>query len=269
MAIKRAKRRTNFTMISNVGLRDKRLSLKAKGLLAYMLSLPDDWVFYESELTKHSTDGKQSVRNGLKELQQMGYLIKEQARNKSGKFGQVDWVIVETPENVDLSAFSPSTTLPSTDKPSAVKPSTDNQPLLNTNSTNDLSIPSTDLTKDIMSGSPDHGSSNDWFPKERKKHAESDGDDIPYAEIVSYLNDKADKQYKPTTAKTKSCIKARWNEGFRVKDFRSVVDTKVSDWKENGMSKYLRPETLFGTKFEGYLNEKRGDVHETEYDHIF
>lgn len=124
-------------------------------------------------------------------------------------------------------------------------------------------------SKDIMSGSPDHGSSADWFPEERKKHADPTYDDIPYTEIVSYLNDKADKQYKPTTAKTKSCIKARWNEGFRVKDFRSVVDTKVSDWKENDMSKYLRPETLFGTKFEGYLNEKRGDVHETEYDHIF
>lgn len=124
-------------------------------------------------------------------------------------------------------------------------------------------------SKDIMSGSPDHGSSADWFPEEREKHADPISDDIPYAEIVSYLNDKADKQYKPTTAKTKSCIKARWNEGFRVKDFKSVVDTKVSDWKENDMSKYLRPETLFGTKFEGYLNEKRGDVHETEYDHIF
>ena len=65
MAIKRAKRDTNFTMMSNVGLRDKRLSFKAKGLLAYMLSLPDDWVFYEEEITKHSTDGKQSVRTGL------------------------------------------------------------------------------------------------------------------------------------------------------------------------------------------------------------
>lgn len=259
MAIKRAKRRTNFTIISNVGLRDKRLSLKAKGLLAYMLSLPDDWVFYESELVNHSTDGKAAIKSGLKELQNAGYLTRKRRRDDKGHLKEAMWEISDEP----MSDY------PTLDNPTLEKPTLDNQPLLNTNSTNDLSIPSTDLTKDIMSGSPDHGSSADWFPEERKKHADPTYDDIPYTEIVSYLNDKADKQYKPTTAKTKSCIKARWNEGFRVKDFRSVVDTKVSDWKENDMSKYLRPETLFGTKFEGYLNEKRGDVHETEYDHIF
>ena len=88
MAIKRAKRETNFTMMSNVGLRDKRLSFKAKGLLAYMLSLPDDWVFYEEEITKHSTDGKQSVRTGLKELQQLGYLIKNQSKNIISKINK-------------------------------------------------------------------------------------------------------------------------------------------------------------------------------------
>ena len=53
MAIKRVKKEMNYTIINNTGLKDKSLSLKAKGLLAYMLSLPDDWIFYETELIKH------------------------------------------------------------------------------------------------------------------------------------------------------------------------------------------------------------------------
>lgn len=94
-------------------------------------------------------------------------------------------------------------------------------------------------------------------------------DDVPYSDIIDHLNKKAVKQYKHTTAKTKTLIQARWNEGFRTDDFKKVIDTKVSDWKDNDMSKYLRPETLFGTKFEGYLNENRGDDSESEYDHFF
>lgn len=81
--------------------------------------------------------------------------------------------------------------------------------------------------------------------------------DIPYEEIVIYLNENTGKSYKHTTKKTKDLIKARWNEGFVLDDFKQVIDNKVSDWLRNGeMNVYLRPETLFGTKFEGYLNEK-------------
>lgn len=81
-------------------------------------------------------------------------------------------------------------------------------------------------------------------------------DDVPYKEIVDYLNLKTSKSYKHSTSKTKSLIKARWNEGFRVDDFKKVIDNKCFEWiGDPGMAKYLRPETLFGTKFEGYLNE--------------
>lgn len=142
MAIYRAKRQTNFTMLSNVGLKDKRLSFKAKGILAYMLSLPDDWVFYETEIIKHATDGKQSLRSGLKELQETGYLVKHQSREK-GKFSNVEWVISDEP-NLDITTFVPSTTFTSTEKPTTEKPSTDNRPLLNTNNTKDLYIQNTD-----------------------------------------------------------------------------------------------------------------------------
>lgn len=75
-------------------------------------------------------------------------------------------------------------------------------------------------------------------------------------EIVNYLNDVAGKNFRHTTRKTQTLIKARLREGFTVDDFKRVIDNKTKEWKHDPkMSKYLRPETLFGTKFESYLNE--------------
>jgi len=82
-------------------------------------------------------------------------------------------------------------------------------------------------------------------------------DRIPYSEIVEYLNEKTNSQYRPTLKKTKTLIKARFNDGFTFDDFKKVIDVKTAEWlNDNNMSKYLRPETLFGTKFESYLNQK-------------
>lgn len=86
---------------------------------------------------------------------------------------------------------------------------------------------------------------------------------IPYKEIVAYLNEKADRGFRYQTPKTQRLIKARWNEGFKQEDFEKVIDIKVGQWKGKAdMEKYLRPETLFGTKFEGYLNEQYANASE-------
>lgn len=75
--------------------------------------------------------------------------------------------------------------------------------------------------------------------------------------IVDYLNQKAGTRYRSTSQKTQRLIKARINEGATVDNFKQVIDLKVSQWSNSAkMSRYLRPETLFGTHFEGYLNEK-------------
>ena len=75
--------------------------------------------------------------------------------------------------------------------------------------------------------------------------------------IVDYLNGKTDSHYKATTPKTKQLVQARLKEGFSVDDFKTVIDKKTATWlNDNKMNKYLRPLTLFGTKFEDYLNEK-------------
>lgn len=83
-------------------------------------------------------------------------------------------------------------------------------------------------------------------------------DRIPFKEIVDYLNLKANKKFRATSADTKKLIKARWNEGYKLDDFKRVIDNKCFSWERDvEMSKYLRPKTLFGTKFESYLNENQ------------
>lgn len=78
-----------------------------------------------------------------------------------------------------------------------------------------------------------------------------------YKEITDYLNRVCGSKYKHSSNKTQSLIKARLNEGFTVDDFKTVIDKKSGEWlNDDKMSKFLRPETLFGTKFESYLNQK-------------
>ncbi len=90
-------------------------------------------------------------------------------------------------------------------------------------------------------------------------------------EIVDYLNRAANKNFRSSTSKTKTLIKARYKEGFSLEDFKKVIDTKVREWKnDKNMNKFLRPETLFGTKFESYLNQDvKEDNCDSQYDNLF
>ena len=87
---------------------------------------------------------------------------------------------------------------------------------------------------------------------------------IPYEEIVQYLNQKTGKNFKSTSKATQRHIKARFTDGFVLDDFKQVIDKKCSDWlRDQKMKEYLRPETLFGTKFESYLNSKTTTAKQT------
>ena len=93
---------------------------------------------------------------------------------------------------------------------------------------------------------------------------------LPYKNIIEHLNNKADKKYKHTTGKTQTLIKARFNEGFNEDDFIDVIDNMVKEWKgDNKMDRYLRPETLFGTKFESYLNQTTTITNKSDGDSFF
>ena len=91
---------------------------------------------------------------------------------------------------------------------------------------------------------------SDTTPKEKSKK-------IPYKEIIDYLNQKTNFNYRATSEKTRKNIKARFKEGFTEADFKYVIDKKCDEWlNDKKMFQYLRPSTLFGTKFEFYLNQK-------------
>ena len=74
--------------------------------------------------------------------------------------------------------------------------------------------------------------------------------------VIDYLNEKTGSRYRYTTESTNKLIRAKLNAGFTVDDFKCIIDKKVDDWQNTEFEKYLRPSTLFGNKFEQYLNQK-------------
>jgi hypothetical protein len=145
MAIMRVHKNANYTVMSNNHFKEKEMSLKAKGLLSLMLSLPDDWDYSINGLATLSKDGKHSVMEALKELERFGYLIRVRITNEKGQFKGYDYDIFEHPvkvesypqtdvENpvVDDDVNGPSYASPNSGKPYSENPNTDNRTQLNT-----------------------------------------------------------------------------------------------------------------------------------------
>ncbi|PGM95330.1 DnaD domain-containing protein [Bacillus cereus] len=97
MGIFRVKKDNNYSVINNTGLKDQRLSWKAKGILAYILTLPDDWVFYREELSQHAKDGINSLRAGMQELKEYGYIKRFPIRDEKNKIIRWETIIYEIP----------------------------------------------------------------------------------------------------------------------------------------------------------------------------
>lgn len=205
----------DYTVMSNSHFKEKGMSLKSKGLLSLMLSLPENWDYSISGLVALSQDGKDSISNALKELERFGYLTRTQCLDEKGRFDGYDYNIYETKQ-------SPLEECPLAENPSTENPSTENPPQYNTNTNKELNNKHIDVV----------------------------------SEIVNYLNEKAKTSYKKTTESTKRHILARLHDGFTLDNIKSVIDKKVKEWKDTEFEKYIRPETLFGTKFESYLNSK-------------
>lgn len=215
----------NFVTVHKDFIHDSNISWKAKGILLYLLSRPDNWQIYETELEQHSTDGLSGLKSGIKELEEIGYIQRNRKRDKSGRLNGYEYLVYEQPYHIRFSNVGKTVNGKSD---TTNNNSTNNDSTNNNNTNNDGSI---------LSGNP-----TAVF--------------IPYKEIIDYLNKKSGKKFKHNTTKTKDFIKARWNQGFRLEDFKKVIDIKTAEWLNTDSDKYLRPETLFGNKFEGYLNQK-------------
>lgn len=131
MSIFRVHKSSNFTVMSNTHFKEKQMSLKAKGLLSLMLSLPDDWNYSVSGLVKLSKDGKDSVMSALGELETFGYLERTRTVNERGQFSGIEYNIFEQPQTE-----KPITEKQNADNPISVKANAENQRQLNTNKLN-------------------------------------------------------------------------------------------------------------------------------------
>ena len=134
----RLQRKGGYTVLQNTMLRDKRLSLKTKGLFAVLLSLPGDWQYSVSGLASYCGVGRDAVRGSLRELEGAGYLAREQTHGPGGKFGGNTYLLrdessVPLPEN-------PTTVQPLPEKPLTEKPSPENQAQQNNIRTNNPPI---------------------------------------------------------------------------------------------------------------------------------
>ncbi len=149
MSVFRIERTKDYTVMSNCHLRDKNLSLKAKGLLSQMLSLPDDWDYTLSGLAYINREKIDCIRQAVKELEAAGYIVRSRKRDEKGRLQGSDYVIYEKPVS-----HSPTLENPTLDNPMLESPALENPMQLNTKITNtkkqntDLSITHSILSAD-------------------------------------------------------------------------------------------------------------------------
>ncbi len=124
MAVFRIEKTRDYTVMSNYHLRDKSLSLKAKGLLSLMLSLPEDWDYTMKGLARICKDGIDSISGGIRELEAHGYLVRARVRNENGQLGSIEYTILEQPKEPTQTP-APVREKPIRENPIQVKPMLD------------------------------------------------------------------------------------------------------------------------------------------------
>ena len=151
MAVFRIERTRDYTVMSNHHLRNEKLSLKAKGLLSMMLSLPDDWNYTTRGLAKICKEGVDAIGGALRELERAGYIVRHQMRDRQGRISDTEYVIYEQPQPKNPDTPQPDTAAPDTENPYLDKPDTEKPAELN--------IEKSNTQKSIT-----HGSSTDSIP---------------------------------------------------------------------------------------------------------
>ena len=122
MAVFRVEKTKDYTIMSNHHLKDRRLSLKAKGLLSMMLSLPKEWDYTLKGLARISREGVDAIREAVRELEQAGYVVRSRTRNPKGQLANAEYVIYEHPMPASRSAPKPAREKPVLENPTQEKP---------------------------------------------------------------------------------------------------------------------------------------------------
>jgi len=131
MAVFRIERTRDYTVMSNHHLRDKALSLKSKGLLSMMLSLPEDWNYTTRGLAKICKEGVDAIGGALRELESAGYIVRHQMRDRQGRISDTEYVIYEQPQPKASDTPQPDTASPDTENPYLADPDTEKPAELN------------------------------------------------------------------------------------------------------------------------------------------
>lgn len=233
-----------YGLIAKKVMKDTELSVEAKAIYAYLASYAGAGNTAYPSISLMCADlkiGENRFYRHRKQLVEKGYIVIKQHRNKEG------WL-----NNVYQLPIIPTPYFEGTQNECTQNEGTQNKGT-NSNSSKSNSINSNSSNKD---------------------HSPAKAEQIPNKKIVDYLNKKTGRRYSHTANKNKDLIQARWNEGFRFNDFVRVIDIKVAEWKGTDYEQYLRPATLFGNKFDMYLNqpEKKGNDSNnwgSEYDDLF
>ena len=222
MAIIRINKTKDYTVMSNYHFREKEMSLKAKGLLSLMLSLPNDWDYSINGLVAICKENETAINSTLKELKDFGYLSITKLMPNQTENGRIQYVYDIYEQPIGLNSLK-------VEKQEGKKQGVEN-----------LGVVFLGVENPIQLNNKEINNNKELNTK--------------YIYIVDYLNLKAKTNYRASSKTTQAHIKARLNEGFTVEDFKTVIDKKVKEWKRTEFEKFLRPETLFGSKFENYLN---------------
>ena len=149
MAVFRIERTRDYTVMSNHHLRNHELSLKAKGLLSMMLSLPDDWNYTTRGLAKICKEGVDAIGNALRELETAGYIVRHQLRDRQGRISDTEYVIYEQPQPRQPETPQPDTAVPDTASPDTENPYMDKP---DTEKPAELNIEKSNTQKSITQG---------------------------------------------------------------------------------------------------------------------
>ncbi len=215
--ILRIKNKTdNYTIVANEIFQRSDISARAKGIYAYIMTLPDDWKLYKSELYTHFSEGITAIDTAFKELETLGYITKERCKGEGGKFAGWDYTIRESVEKTD----------PMENRKS-VEPKSVNPKLLSTNSS----------------------------PMTNKQRTDNIYSEV-CTEIIDYLNEKTASRYKatkPTKEFIHARMEEGFTkEDFFTVIDNKVASWKGTEWEKYLRPQTL----FNATKFQGYLNEK-------------
>ena len=231
MTVFRINKTNNYTVMSNTHFKEKDMSLKSKGLLSLMLSLPDSWDYNISGLVRLSKDGKDSVMSALAELEKFGYLRRERTKDESGKFSGIVYHIFEEPQRDNQIAENPNS-----EKSNSEKSNSENPQQLNTNSINHLENQLTNKEREI----------NELL---------STIEDSELRELYSEYINQREENGNTLTPKGLKMMMAR---GHRLSNFdlathRAIVETSII----NNWANLYEPRNEEKVGRNGYLEERK------------